>query len=139
MLQDSNIIKKKTDISDKDKTEISQILSYFHQNHDLSNVRYLPEGFRIENMEEVFGFSYQTDYYGNQVPKYFNYSTMNWSVPIDISGYDYLIDNRILYSDPSPKINNGPKYNTTDTSFQILSENDVIYNKSLSDCSAIVQ
>lgn len=134
MLQDSNIIKKKTDISDKDKTEISQILSYFHHNHDLSNVRYLPEGFRIENMEEVFGFSYQTDYYGNQVPKYFNYSTMNWSVPIDISGYDYLIDNRILYSDPSPKINNMEfKYNTTDTSFQILSENDVIYSKSLSD------
>jgi len=134
MLQDSSIVKKKTDISVKDKTEISQILSYFQKNHNLSDVRYLPEGFKIENMEEVFGFSYQADYYDNLIPKYFNFSSINWSVPIDISGYDYFIDNISLYSYPGPKINNMEfKYNTTDTRFQILSGNDVIYSKLLSD------
>ena len=53
-----NKVEAASNISIEDKEEISMILNYFNTNHSLENVKYLPEDFKINNMEEVFGFSY---------------------------------------------------------------------------------
>jgi len=135
MLKDNTIIKKETGVSDKDKTELSQILTYFERNHKLSDVKYLPENFSIDSMGNVLGFSYYyNDYYGNEMRKYFNYGKSDWSTPIDISGFDYLIDNRSLYSETQPTIGNMQlKYNIDNMKFEVILGNETIYSKTLSD------
>ena len=57
MLVDNKIVKNKN-ISDNTKEQIISILGYFEYNHKLSDIDILPEGFVIDNIEEVFGFRY---------------------------------------------------------------------------------
>jgi hypothetical protein len=45
----------------EDRIEISSILRYFEHRHGFEVVPYLPQGFDLNDMERVFGFSYMED------------------------------------------------------------------------------
>ena len=57
MISGNNIVRK-ADISDEDKTQISNIIYYFDNKHSLDDVKVLPNDFDTENMVAVFGFEY---------------------------------------------------------------------------------
>lgn len=75
-------------VSKKDQQEISNILAYFNNNHDLSNVEFLPNGYDLSKMEEKFGFKF--DPYLIQEYNSFYYEH-NWSEPVDVRDYDYYL------------------------------------------------
>lgn len=85
-----------------EQIEISNIISYFVYNHDLSYVESLPEGYNLNNMVEDFGFIYSPSF--SVESNYFHYS-YNKDEPIDIRNYDYSMsistwgDNRFKVSD----------------------------------------
>ena len=58
MIKDNSLIKAPEDISYDDKGEINFILDYFNRNHSLKEVKYLPENFKIDDMQTCFGFPY---------------------------------------------------------------------------------
>lgn len=93
-------IQSSPNISKKDKSEISSILDYFNKNHNLQDVKYVPKGFKLDDMNNVFGFSFVPQSYGSYMG-YFNFITNQSEKSIDITGYDYLFDMRSLENDAS--------------------------------------
>jgi hypothetical protein len=83
---------KGTDVSSEDRQDITSILSYFDSRHDLDAVKALPDGFMLSDMERVLGFPM---YYGDPEYEdkntYFSFMSAADS-PVDISGYDLMID-----------------------------------------------
>lgn len=88
MLQDGTLVKAPASISDQDKREISSIVIYFNQYHNLGDLKYLPEDFKIESMENSFGFP--LEYYYPSGDKYFYFHVQNDATPLVISDYDYF-------------------------------------------------
>ena len=85
MLEDSKIVKASENISSEDKEEVSGILRYFEANHSLEDVKYLPEDFKIGDMNMVFGFPYvdKNLYQYN----YFHYYSEQIGKNIEVKGY----------------------------------------------------
>ncbi|MDD3315522.1 MAG: DUF4153 domain-containing protein, partial [Syntrophaceticus sp.] len=101
MLQEGKIQAAAGDIPEKDKTEISRILDYFNDNHNLDNVEYLPDDFEIDDMDKVFGFSYVTYRHpiDQSAERFYYLTTEELERAIDIQGYDYLFGSTFLYAD----------------------------------------
>lgn len=71
--------------------EVSNIISYYKENHNLSDIKVLPKDFKTEDMQELFGFAYNPqNQYGGE-PGYFYYGRDYNKGYIEISGYDYLL------------------------------------------------
>jgi len=93
MLLDNKTIQPEKDISEKDKTEISSILSYFENSHNLDDVKYLDKDFAITDMNKVFGFKYEDQWQNGINENYFSYNAAHQMYDtLDISGYDYLFN-----------------------------------------------
>ncbi|MCM8710303.1 DUF4153 domain-containing protein [Clostridium sp. SYSU_GA19001] len=95
MLSDSKILAS-SNVSKEDRIQISSIIDYFNRNHSLTEVKNLPADFKIENMDKVFGFSFENQYVLEG--SYFNFVLNNSEGPLDIKGYDYIFDARTLNS-----------------------------------------
>ncbi len=91
MLSNGKIVKNK-EIPLEDKREISNIISYFNQSHELRDIKVLPKDFDLDKMETVMGFKYEP-YYSHpyEENRYFYYGTQNAEDVVDIKGYDYYI------------------------------------------------
>ncbi|NMB08597.1 MAG: DUF4153 domain-containing protein [Tissierellia bacterium] len=127
-----NKVEAASNISIEDKEEISMILNYFNTNHSLENVKYLPEDFKINNMEEVFGFSYiEKNIYNNEY--FYYYTQQERNNIIDIKDYDYLLNNyRIL--DRSVKVDNMEIfYNKENFKLTIKELDNLVYEANISD------
>jgi hypothetical protein len=98
MLQEGKIKTAPADISRDDKYEISRKLDYFSQNHSLQEIKCLPQNFRMEDMEKVFGFPYTpyeppfTDSHG-----FFYLKNSQYEGAVEIQGYDYLFGSMLLH------------------------------------------
>lgn len=77
--------------------EISNIIDYFQNNHGLDEVAVLDEGTKIEDLDDILGFSYNpNNYYIEDMDyKYYSVSVDRRSEPLEIGAYDYLFE---LYS-----------------------------------------
>ncbi|MEW9096974.1 MAG: DUF4153 domain-containing protein [Clostridiaceae bacterium] len=95
MLTDGKINTSK-DVSKDDKANISSILSYFDRNHSYKDLKHLPENFKLEDMEEIFGFSYESPF--SESPNQYFYITRSPQGALDIKGYDYIFDMDNLYN-----------------------------------------
>lgn len=132
MLKENQLITSSSKISQEDKKQLSSILRYFHLNHSLKDIKHLPDKFRLNNVEEVFGFklSEEYDHYNDE---YFNFNTWGSGEPLDIKGYDYLFDTRNV------KVNNskqGPlaiQYDYETGMVKIFMEGKEVYSKDLTD------
>ncbi|MEA1976096.1 MAG: hypothetical protein U9N10_11305, partial [Bacillota bacterium] len=99
-------------------------INYFDQFHEFKDIKILPEGFEIDDMEEVFGFKNFGYYYGssyNVIRYHDNYE----DYVIDISEYTYMV-NVNLNLDESKKIQSDKieiRYDSKDKKLIILQEN----------------
>jgi VIT1/CCC1 family predicted Fe2+/Mn2+ transporter len=98
----SGTIQSSPNISTEDKINISSILEYFKNNHSLEAVKYLPQGFRLDDMNKVFGFSFESPM-NEANGGYFYYRRNSEERAFDIKGYDYFIDMRGYMNDDSSK------------------------------------
>ena len=134
MLNGSKIVKPAKAVTEKDREEMSQILVYFSDSHNLKEVKHLPQGFKLNKMEEVFGFQMTNIGYRNQGLKYFFYNVDARDKPYDIKGYDYLYNIRTnevtaTLSANEPQI----KYNSKTNELRVFVKDEEIYKTNLSD------
>lgn len=88
MLENGEIISN-SNISDKDKKEIVNIINYFNYEYKLSHLEYLPENYERENTEKIFGFppyGWNTE---QPINKYFNFHGS--LSPFVLDEYDIMI------------------------------------------------
>lgn len=124
----SGQVQSSTSISKEDKINISSILSYFNTNHSLKDVKYLPKTFKLDDMKNLFGFSYESpsNEYSGQDYFYINSKTEK---AIDIKGYDYLFDMRSMNTSKNSLIYAVFNYETGD--LKLVSQGKNIYQKNL--------
>lgn len=89
MIEGNHIKPASHNISKADKEQISGILHYFETQHDLKGIKYLPQDFKIENMEDIFGFAY-THPTSPVENEYFYLMIEENHKLFEISSYDYL-------------------------------------------------
>jgi len=90
MVKDNKVVNNQVQIAKDDQEQIQAIIRYFKNNHSLADIKYLPQDFKIENTEELFGFTYQKRYSPEDV-NYFSYGLNTNQQAISIGSYDYLL------------------------------------------------
>ena len=86
-------IVKNPDISQEDRREINNIISYFSTNHRIDQIKVLPDDFNLDRMEDHFGFKYQAyNPYGPSYNDYFYYGVDKINMPINIEDYKYYLE-----------------------------------------------
>jgi hypothetical protein len=85
MLVAGQIVPSST-IPQADKERITSIINYFHYDHSLADLKFLPPGFTLEQMEEVFGFDLTYSRWGNYFRHYLEERGL-----LAVSGYDYYL------------------------------------------------
>ncbi|SET64703.1 protein of unknown function [Natronincola peptidivorans] len=90
---ESGIQEPEKELVEADKKEINSIIMYFNNNYDLHDIRYLPEDFQLDDMDDLFGFPFmgggRGDFRNNE---YFAYYLDNRSIVIDIRSFDYFAE-----------------------------------------------
>jgi hypothetical protein len=132
MVKDNMIVKSTKNVSEIDKREISNILSYFSRNHELTDVKYLPQGFKIDQMKNIFGFAnieYDNKYSGKGN---FSYSSDISNAPINIKGYDHMLLIR-GYKLSTIKVSESlvVQYDNNNHQIKITNGSKELYNKSI--------
>ena len=88
MIRNGSVVKLNQNLSGTDKKEISGIILYFNKYHNLSDLRYLPQNFKINQMKDVFGFQlYEVN---RSDRRYFNYYASEDGEIQDVKGFDYF-------------------------------------------------
>jgi len=119
------------DLLEKDKKEISGIISYFNEYHSLSDLKHLPEDFKIDQIENVFGF--QLYRHGRNM--HFSHNVVEDKAFIDVNDYDYFID----FSAYQPANLQNPEgsvhisYTPQSKELKILMQGEVIYSRNVAD------
>lgn len=86
LIQNNEVVKNNKPVAEEDRQEISGILRYFAQSHQLKDLKYLPAGFTMQKMEKVFGFA-EVYPSGGMNQNYFSYG-WDSGIPLDIAGYE---------------------------------------------------
>lgn len=130
MIKDGKL-ESSANVSTADKTEISNKLNYFNNNHSLKDIKYLPKDFKLQDMDKVFGFPLEYPSYGSP-DGYFNFMRDQSNKTIDIIGYDYLIDMRSINAgarDSNTSLN--VTYDYQSAIIKINYDKKEVYNKNL--------
>lgn len=132
MVKNNTIVKSNLTVSDTDKKEISAILTYFFNIHSLKDVKYLPDNFTLDRMENVFGFSNWQSGNTNLGNVYFSYNAKIPNKPIDIKDYDFLYDFGNYQQQMSIKEGNlEVKYDFQGKKLLVINAGKTIFNASL--------
>ncbi len=124
-------IEPSSDISKEDKIKISSILDYFNRNHSLKDVKLLPKDFRLENMNKIFGFSYEYPSYSSP-NNYFSFKRIDTDKAVEIGGFDYLFGRSIFFTQGKSTVNDlTVEFNNNSDTVKISYQGKVVYNKSL--------
>lgn len=94
MIKDGNI-QSSAKISKEDKAALSGILDYFNKNHSLKDVKYIPDNFKMQDMNSVLGFSFESPIIELPYGRFYFMRQLSEG-SIDIKGYDYLFDMRTI-------------------------------------------
>ncbi|MGM0445891.1 MAG: DUF4153 domain-containing protein [Bacillota bacterium] len=131
MVSNNTIVKKDIEISDEDKKEIQAIIRYFNNNHEIADVRYLPQDFKTTDTNNLFGFDYHKSFDPNEM-QYFLYNLSRSKKGINIKEYDYFfhISNNIneIKSNENDLI---VKINKSNDEITIMRNTNVLYQKPL--------
>lgn len=91
MIVDGSIVPNEN-LSKEDQREISNIISYFDRNHNINEIKSLPGGFSLDDMERVIGFEYRPHFMGDfEEYRHFYYS-INLEEPINIEEFQYFVN-----------------------------------------------
>lgn len=125
MLEDGKIVPSQQ-ISTADQRTLSSILQYFQSSHSFKDVKYLPADFKMNKMNETFGFSQAM---GRKM--HFRHGSKGGTGLHEIQGYDYfLVSLREVLT--KSKVNQGALSLTFDPASNILTltgEGQVLYQK----------
>ncbi len=92
MLSNGQVLKNE-EISSEDKKEINNIIRYFDNNHEITDIKVLPKDFDVNKMEDLLGFKYESyGPYPFEQNRYFYFGTYDREEPIEIMGYDYYLN-----------------------------------------------
>lgn len=130
MLKEGKIQIAPADISREDKYEISRKLDYFKNSHSLKDVQHLPENFKIEDMDRVFGFSYENPY---SQPRFYYFVRNQSEDAVDIKEYDYLylFDTRNLDNNTIASNTIDINYDHESAIIEITYQGNLLYQKDL--------
>lgn len=136
MLKNNEIVKPKSVVSKNDKIQISQILYYFSNSHKLSDIKHIPQNFKLSDTEGTFGFSIENTPNNYNSNNYFSFNTTSPVSPIDISGYNYFVDMRDNQATNNTANNKfSIEYDSQSTIVKIHYNGNEIYNNTLSNFS----
>lgn len=133
MIRNGSIIKPNQDLSETDKKEISEIILYFNRYHNLSDLKYLPQDFKISQMENVFGFQL---YKGNRGDKkYFNHYVLEDGEILNIKDFDYFtyISSNKFTSTNTSKEDFYILYTSQKRELKIFKQGELIYCRNVED------
>jgi hypothetical protein len=131
MLAEGKIQPAPADISQQDKIELSSILAYFNTNHNLNDVKYLPEDFDMNDMEEVFGFPYKEPDPTHSQDFFFFARDEAEEGAVDIKEYDYMFDTEMLYYDMIADNDLDAGFDEESGILRIINRGDLLYEKDL--------
>lgn len=134
MINNGQIQRAPSNISKNDKKEISRILQYFESRDKLSDVKYLPNKFKISDMQNVFGFDYSDEFSPHLSQEYFSYNLVNMTYPLEIGDYEYIFDFRFKMD--NGKVNSKGlefKYDYQSTTVYLYKDGTEIYKKDIND------
>lgn len=75
-------------VSKEARMEISNKLDYLNK-YEFKNIKFLPDKFTIESMDDYFGFEFKPSYYGESTDYYY-YHREGLMEGIDIAGYEHI-------------------------------------------------
>lgn len=129
MLMDGEIVKPLKELSAMNEQDISSILHYFERNHSLKQVKYLPENFTFNDMENVFGFK-DVEGYIYEANRYFYFNSQENFSSMDIKGYDYMFQ-VLSYNSGSNIYGEGinADYKQQQRKFVLYKDGEEIYSK----------
>ena len=131
MIVDDKVIKASEKVNDEDARNITSIINYFDRNHNLKDIKGLPEGFKLSNMEKILGVKYSEDNY--QSNEYFYFNSVSDSNPITITGYDYLFVSRNNGQQTKGNQTVSMDFNNESSTINITKNKNIIYQKDLTD------
>ena len=138
MIEDNKIIKSNSSISSEDKAEISSILDYFKNNHDVNNIKYLSSDFKINDMERVFGFSYTYDVQGEDMNSYFYYDNDKIGNVLEVRGFDYFANINNYVDEVKISTDIVLKFDFDKFTFKIIDKENDIYERNFYDFVEII-
>ncbi|MFL0246208.1 DUF4153 domain-containing protein [Candidatus Clostridium stratigraminis] len=124
-------IKSSSSVSNEDKINLSSILSYFNNYHSFVDMKYLPASFKIDDMPDVFGFSYEYPMSEYSEQNYFYIQSSQKA--LNIMGYDYLFDMRSMNSTQDALLTSKYDYETGE--LKLISGGKTIYQKNINNIS----
>jgi len=122
-------IKSSSSISKEDKINLCSILNYFNNYHSLSDIKYLPNSFKIDDMQGVLGFSYE--YSSNEYSGQSYFYIQNSQKALNVKGYDYLFDMRSMNNSQDAILTSKYDYETGD--LKLINNGKNIYEKNIND------
>jgi len=117
MVQNNQIVKSSNEVSEEDKISFTSIISYYGNHLSFKDLKYLPDNFNYNKMNEVLGFEpayYRYNNYGND---FHYFSVMDSNYVINAKDYDYV--SVITY-------NNQTKVQAAEGDLYVIAENNSI-------------
>lgn len=122
------------EIDDQDQRSFISILAYFAENHSLDDIKLLPPDFDLNDMEDLFGFSYAGyhDYpvYPDRIGTFGIHTEVGAQ---DIRNFNYYIDSDTLVRDAVIIEDLTVSYDTKKQQLVVMDNDEEIYNKSWTD------
>jgi len=95
-------------------------------------MKYLPENFKLEDVENIFGFKLSDEFnYYNE--GYFYFNSYGKGEPLDIKGYDYLFDTRSQKNNDSKEGPLAIQYDYETSKVKLFMDGKEVYSKDLID------
>ncbi|HWP96964.1 MAG TPA: DUF4153 domain-containing protein [Syntrophomonadaceae bacterium] len=118
-------------ISTADKVTISSVVQYFQTDHHLKELKYLPQDFGVNQMQDTFGFGMTF----SDENLSFSHNLQEAGELQDIRGYDYYLPTQI----PGRTLVNqgtlGVSYDNASRALKISKDGQVIYQKDVSEAA----
>lgn len=138
MIHHGSITKSDRPLTIAAKREISSVILYFEKNHRLCDLKYLPEDFKLNQMNDVFGPGFNNNIFADSsrisAKKYY-YETNDtpWS---NIREYDFFIDLSHSYLRKKDSITLGAMeilYSDSDRNLRIMLRGKEVYHENVRD------
>lgn len=145
MLQNGEIVKASEELNQEQKDAVNELIRYFDSRFELSDARVLPDGFELDQMEEVFGFKYEPKYYWVDRDyiwedwEYINYYYEDWrGMIVDVSDHDYMVDFQYYVGSEMEAEYGDLEVSHPERSkvLTVLLDGDVIYRLNMDDLAA---
>ena len=134
MLQDGKIVKPQQQLKEEERQKISSIVAYFNYQHSLKDLNLLPENFRLEDMETVFGFRLY-DGVDHQRKYFYLYANEGQSL-VNINEYDLFAYMSFYRNNEMKSVEHGEysvRYSKNNSEIEITNGSEIIYTKSLDE------